>query len=388
MVGCKYYNDGYPITNASQKSVVHRHLRGESHQTLPPHLVDMSVCHAVGLFYCIAGDCPCSESERFFTSKEALRRHEKAHHPAPNAISSLASVSNQQSTSSTASQSTSPSASGPVPTSHPTPARPNTIIHPNTKICNQFLIDPLSSQPSTWEQGLRFISYKYEHDPPPFRSNWYHYLKKGTRAPFNKLMLDIINAILQSSSDPSAHTHSSWERSSAPFWWMLVHLEMLILAPIKLDGLSIQQTIKRRIHLLRQGKVEELFRHAMQASSWTSTNDRPPRDENRAAQEAADHDSWRQAVSRATNPNTIAAIGPDNIDTVNNLYTEPHPSLDLPPLQTHHSITNSRGTSANLSVDLSNAKARAPTPIPSMPSSTLPRQETLQSTHPSNASST
>ena len=79
-------------------------------------------------------------------------------------------------------------------------------------------------------------------------------------------MLGIINAILLSSSDPSAHTHSSWERSPAPFWWMLVHLEMLILAPIKLDGLTCQQTIKQRIRLFRQSKMDELFQHAMQAS--------------------------------------------------------------------------------------------------------------------------
>ena len=63
---------------------------------------------------------------------------------------------------------------------------------------------------------------------------------------------------------------------------------------------------------------------------WTSPNDQPPRDENRAAQEAADNDSWRQAVSRATNPAAIAAIGPHNYSSMEKLYSEPHPSLNLP----------------------------------------------------------
>ena len=233
-------------------------------------------------------------------------------HPSTNTVNSTGSVSNQQPTSSTVS----PSA--------PTP-------QPNITICTQLLSDPRSAQPSAWDQGLRFISSKYEHDPPGFRSNWYHFLKKGTRPAFNKLMLDIINATLLSSSDSTAHEQSSWGVSPAPFWWMLVHLEMLILAPIKIDELTCRETILQRIRLFRQGQIGKLFNHAMQASSWTSPNDRPPRDENRAAQEAADNDSWRQAVSRATNPNAIATIGPNNINTVNNLYTEPHPPLNLPP---------------------------------------------------------
>ena len=114
---------------------------------------------------------------------------------------------------------------------------------------------------------------------------------------------------------------------------MLVHLEMLILAPTHKqhrDGLSIQATILQRIQRFRQGQIEGLFYDAMQASSWTSPGDRPPRDENRAAQEAADHDSWRQAVNRAINPNAIATIGAGNFATVENLYTTPHPPLDLP----------------------------------------------------------
>ena len=100
---------------------------------------------------------------------------------------------------------------------------------------------------------------------------------------------------------------------------------MLILAPIKIDGLSCRQTILERIHRFRQGRIEELFQHAMQATSWASPEDRPPRDENRAAQEAADNDSWRQAVSRATNPNTIATVNDENFDAVQALYTVPHP---------------------------------------------------------------
>ena len=95
-------------------------------------------------------------------------------------------------------------------------------------------------------------------------------------------MHDAIKAVLLSSASPLTRQRSNWENSSAPFWWLLVHLEMLILAPIKIDGLSCRQTILERIHRFRQGQIEELFQHAMQATSWASPEDRPPRDENRA----------------------------------------------------------------------------------------------------------
>ena len=82
MVGCKFYSGRYPIINAPQGSVLQRHLRGDSHATLPPHLVDMNICQKVGLFYCTARDCPYANSDRFFTSKEALRWHNRGNHPA------------------------------------------------------------------------------------------------------------------------------------------------------------------------------------------------------------------------------------------------------------------------------------------------------------------
>ena len=110
-----------------------------------------------------------------------------------------------------------------------------------------------------WPDAFSFISHKYEHDPPSFRSNWYHYLKNGSRKAFNSLMHDIINTIIKSSANPTAYETSDPLTSSAPFWWLLVHLEMLILAPIKIDGLSCQQTITERMRRLRQVKSESYF---------------------------------------------------------------------------------------------------------------------------------
>ena len=117
-------------------------------------------------------------------------------------------------------------------------------------ICQQLFVNISPNPLASWPQGLQFISYKYEHSPPGFRSNWYHCLKGPTRAAFNKLMQDTTDAINLSSKNPRAYQHLSWETFSAPFWWMLVHLKMLILAPTHKqhrDGLSIQATLLKQI---------------------------------------------------------------------------------------------------------------------------------------------
>ena len=127
----------------------------------------------------------------------------------------------------------------------------------------------------------------------------------------------------------------------------------------------------------------------MQATSWTSASDRPARDENRAAQEAADNDSWRQAVSRATNPDAIAAIGQRDIPTVDRLYTGPHPPPSTyPTTRSHSSNTNSRVTSPSPSAERSSGRARAATPTPSTPSSISPGPKTPPLAPPFNSYST
>ena len=185
MVGCKHYNDGHPPIKHLKNTAVLRHLRGTSHETLPPHLVDLSVCRPVGLFYCTAGNCPCPETDQFFTSKLQLHRHEQEHHPTPIALQSTT----------------------PRPTS--TPPAPTNPSPPNAAICQQLFVNTTPNSLTSWPQGLQFISHKYDHTPPGFRSNWYHFLKGPMRAAFNKLMQDTIDAINLSSKEPCAHQHSS-----------------------------------------------------------------------------------------------------------------------------------------------------------------------------------
>ena len=169
MVGCKHYNDGYPITRLPNKTVVLQHLRGESHECLPPHLVDANVCRRVGLFYCTAGNCPCPEPDRFFTSETALRRHEQDHHAAPTAHIPPVQDSSTYN-----------------------PSYNSFNLPPNISLANAALAQSTPDRPPMWSDAFSFISLKYAHDPPSFRSNWYHYLKNGSRKGFNSLILDII----------------------------------------------------------------------------------------------------------------------------------------------------------------------------------------------------
>ena len=95
---------------------------------------------------------------------------------------------------------------------------------------------------------------------------------------------------------------------------------MLILAPTakeERDGTVIAATIERIIQQLRLGKVETLYKEAMEVSHWKAPSNRPPlKPGSCAAQKAADVDNYSSAVAgarvRDTNEGTPAVIGPAN----------------------------------------------------------------------------
>ena len=146
-------------------------------------------------------------------------------------------------------------------------------------------------------------------------------------------MFDIIKCINQASLTPQAIDTDEWQTSAAVFWWLLVHLESLVCAPTPehVRDASIQETMKERITQIRCGNIQSVYEEAMRITSWTSGDDRPDRNENKAAQEAANCDNWRSAKARAVSPNLVAPMGDDNIETIEALYSKPHPPLDLPP---------------------------------------------------------
>ena len=103
------------------------------------------------------------------------------------------------------------------------------------------------TQPNQWTEALAFIAENYEHDPPDFRSSWYKFLRNNNKKHFYALIVDIIKAILAASAshDPS-NTSNPFPVNPAPFWWLLLHVSMLILAPMAKDNLS-EESIKNTI---------------------------------------------------------------------------------------------------------------------------------------------
>jgi hypothetical protein len=69
--------------------------------------------------------------------------------------------------------------------------------------------------------GLSFISTIYDHEPPDLRTTWRHFLKGRNKASFLNLQASLLLTMI--------YTSSSSPASSAPFWWLLLHLDMLIL---------------------------------------------------------------------------------------------------------------------------------------------------------------
>ncbi|EJK62496.1 hypothetical protein THAOC_16889 [Thalassiosira oceanica] len=322
------------------------HLGGAEHCTIAPPLVDLTVCHKSGITFCTHGDCPLLPKERFFPSLEDLLQHDRTHHPtAPPRTSTHTSPPSHRTHPATP-PTTAPAARvSPSPPVLRVPRAPTLETHsgtatadpnanPNLALCNTLFSPPEAdpAQPSSWEDALQFLASP-SHQPPAFRTNWYHFLKRRHQHEFYDVFYCIIQAINIASarSDPA---DTDWKSSASGFYWLLVHLEHLILAPTnKTDrnGESIQQTIRRRLAWFRQGRIRDLHAEASRVSSWVNVGDRPARDGRRDAQEAADNDNFKSARDRACNPPPVAQVGNNNFASVTDLYSEPHPPLNLEP---------------------------------------------------------
>jgi hypothetical protein len=185
-----------------------------------------------------------------------------------------------------------------------------------------------------WINGLNFINNNYTHTPPDFRNTWRRHLRQRHRnkAKFIKLQAAIIRGLTTAYSSP----HNNADMTS-PFWWLLIHLKMLILAPTtkaQNEGKSIQQTISDRIDALEAGNIEYLYISVMKCNRHSQNANPTTLSHNQSAQKAADSDQMSIAVSRANTIQTIATINEHNIQTVQDLYPPPtnHPGHQpIPP---------------------------------------------------------
>ena len=294
--GCAH-SDTATTTPFSSKLTLLRHLNTTTHEPTH-HLTDLSRCTRLDVFHCCCENCP-SSPRTFFHSSRSLAIHNNASHPPPSIF---------------------------IPTTHhePPPSYPyttefaiaSTVIHhySSSHILNH------------WEKGLSFIATAYDHEPPDFRTTWRHFLKGRNKASFVNLQTSIIRSIVAS------YTTTESESTSAPFWWLLLHLDMLIFAPStshQRNEESIQHCIRDRIEAAFAGDIEFLFDTAMTVRRLTQ-NSKSTSTSHRCAQRAADADDYRTAVARACTSQTVATIGPHNITHVHKLYTPPVPDRNHP----------------------------------------------------------
>ena len=217
----------------------------------------------------------------------------------------------------------------------------------------------------------------YNHEPPDFRTTWRHFLKGRNKASFITLQSAIIKAIVSSYIDTNSPD------TSAPVWWLLLHLDRLIFAPstkTQRNDDSIQECIRDRIEVAFSGNIEYLYNSAMHIHCL-SQNSKSTSSSNRCAQRAADSSDYHTAVAQACSSQTIATIGPSNISHVNKRYTPPVPYRLHPPpnsstlykdyalpgdiCQTILTSKKNKGAGINLdSIDLSIALVKkAPPPV-------------------------
>ena len=125
----------------------------------------------------------------------------------------------------------------------------------------------------------------------------------------------------------SAVVHSHKTKESAPFWWLLFHFEMLILAPSQTPSnkcVSIKQIIHHRLQTFISGNIEELFVGTTFNNNWNNLPWQPStKNGNTAAQIAADADNYRTAITQACTFNSIVTIDKSNISIIEGLYPPP-----------------------------------------------------------------
>jgi hypothetical protein len=289
--------DGCPHSSSTghspfpTKTSLPKHLNTDSHK-FTHHLTNHSVCQTIGIYTCCHSTCPSTPS-RFFGSERKFNLHTTTYHPPPN----------------------------------PPPHATSTSLTP-LALCTDIL--HCFSQPriqNHWEHGLAFISSTYNHEPPDFRTSWHHFLTGRNKSSFRNLQAAIIRAITASyCATTSIH-------NSAPFWWLLLHLDILFFAPStqhQQNNDSIQQTIRDRISTAFSGDIQYLFESAMQVQRLTQNSCSTHGGQDHSTQRAADCDEYRTAVSRACHSQSIATIGRDNIMHVKKLYTSSVPDLGYP----------------------------------------------------------
>ena len=292
VIGCPHYPRGNGPKLHSLTTLI-RHLKGKDHKK-SRHLLDHNICNEIKLFRCTHSDCS-DNTDIFFHSQTCLDEHNKTRHP------NLRPTSNGM-----------------------------TSFEDYTNII--FLQPGSNTLTNNWNSGTEFILHNYDSPRPHFRSTWRRYLSGNNRTKFYKIMSNIIKAIIKSNET----------NDSAVFWWLLLHYEMLILAPTQNDAdddnINQKSIIRQRLIDFQSGNIERLLNNSSFNTNWNQSSPRPPhRKGNSAAQLAADGDNYRTAITRACTFNKIATITDENQPTVQNLYPHHREALQttIPPTNTN-----------------------------------------------------
>ena len=298
IVGCPHYPQGHGPKFSSLSNLI-RHLKGEDH-TNSHHLLNHTICNEIKLYRCTHHTCT-TNPDKYFQSKRALDDHNATHHTVP------------------------------TPPLHHTEDN-DTTITPMSYTDIIFNHPGSETMINKWTHGLRFISENYNTHRPHFRSTWRRFLKRNNKLKFYHTLSQIITAIV----------HSNTTGNSEPFWWLLLHFEMLILAPTPhhaRGNKTIKQIINERLKDFQQGDISKLLNDTTFNTNWNPSSPRPTsRIGNNAAQMAADADNYRTAIARACTDNKIAIINDDNISIVKKLYPSPQQHIEtnhIPPTNTH-----------------------------------------------------
>lgn len=217
------------------------------------------------------------------------------------------------------------------------------------KRTSELLYNAFASPNSTnnnWTDTLAWLD-TIELRPPPFRFNLWHNLHNTDKDIIFECFHTLLQVLLKANVTPDSDESAPWpafEKHADPLWHLTFMFQFIILCPHREHSTAtLRQIIKTRICLFRQGRIQQLFDHAMAStraitpltSLRTSTLDI---DDILAADDPHDLDNNPIAFDARTTASAQRAADCDNYATATNRLKREMPVATLDPATVQHIV--------------------------------------------------
>ena len=217
---------------------------------------------------------------------------------------------------------------------HRVRAHHSTQDDPNSTIFHN-LFNPTRDSPYTnkWPEAVPWIAAHTAPTPTSFRQSLWDKTPPNQKHIVATILCDLFSIL------PTCHhrldrdtTGPEWD--TTPWWWLIIHLEQLLLAPSPKESRKethIPNLIRRRISMFRSGWIQALYDEAHAVTSLTqrereNTLRHKPPSVTEDVLHAANNNNFKSAYNRLCKDTPVASVHQDNIQYIQALFPPATPS--------------------------------------------------------------